>query len=590
MRPSLRLLLLLALIAVAAPAAAVTVGVLSPEGGARAEAQWRSTREHLRRALGDPDVAFRHYDFPGIKAAVARGEVEFVILNGGLYTEIEAAHGVSRIATLLSPRGRSPKEAMGSTVLVSAQRPELARLADLVGQRIAVVDTAAFGGWQIAQREFQRRAIDVDALRVEAVGFPMQDVVRRVLDGRADAGVVRTCVVEDMIERGELAPGAVRALNVRTLPGEACERSTPLLPDWAFATLPDTPEPLARQVAVALLHMPVDGDGVRWTVPTDYQPVRDLFRELQIGPYEHLRESTLQDFMRRWWFLFALGALVMVGGAAHTVRTEWLLQRRTTALRAAMLERERLMHEAREQQEQLDHLSRLGALGELSSMLAHELAQPLAAIGNFARGIGRRIDAGRLDPQPLRAAATDIAQEAERATAVMSRIRDFARKRQVAREPLAVASAVQAAARVFEGALHDAPAVRVEFDLDPSATVLGDRLQIEQLMLNLLKNAYDATRAVSGRVPTVRVRCVRNDGEVQVCVIDNGAGLAPETARRMFEPFFSTKPDGLGLGLALARRVVEAHGGRLWAEPAARGPGLSVCFTLPLAEELADVV
>jgi two-component system sensor histidine kinase TtrS len=248
------------------------------------------------------------------------------------------------------------------------------------------------------------------------------------------------------------------------------------------------------------------------------------------------------------------------------------------------------MSEAREQQEQLDHLSRLGALGELSSMLAHELAQPLAAIGNFARGIGRRIDAGRLDPQPLQAAATDIAQEAERATAVMSRIRDFARKRQVAREPLAVASAVQAAARVFEGALHDAPAVRVEFDLDPSATVLGDRLQIEQLMLNLLKNAYDATRGVSGRVPTVRVRCVRNDGEVQVCVIDNGAGLAPETARRMFEPFFSTKPDGLGLGLALARRVVEAHGGRLWAEPTARGPGLSVCFTLPLAEELADVV
>lgn len=585
-----RVLLLLGLTAATVPASAVTVGVLSPEGEARAEAQWGSTREHLRQALEDPGLDFRYYDFPGIKAAVDKGEVDFVISNGGLYVEVESTHGVSRIATLLSPRGRSPKEAMGSTVLVSARRPELARLADLVGQRIAVVDTAAFGGWQIAQREFQRRDIEIDALRVEAVGFPMQDVVRRVLDGRADAGVVRTCVVEGMIERGELAPGAVRVLNARTLPGEACERSTPLLPDWAFATLPHTPEPLARRVAIALLDMPVDEDGMRWTVATDYQPVRDLFRELQIGPYEHLRASALQDFMRRWWFVFALGALAIVGGIAHTLRTEWLLQRRTKALRSAMLEREQLMSEAREQQEQLDHLSRLGALGELSSMLAHELAQPLAAIGNFARGIGRRIDAGRLDPQPLQAAATDIAQEAERATAVMSRIRDFARKRQVAREPLAVASAVQAAARVFEGALHDAPAVRVEFDLDPSATVLGDRLQIEQLMLNLLKNAYDATRGVSGRVPTVRVRCVRNDGEVQVCVIDNGAGLAPETARRMFEPFFSTKPDGLGLGLALARRVVEAHGGRLWAEPTARGPGLSVCFTLPLAEELADVV
>lgn len=369
-------------------------------------------------------------------------------------------------------------------------------------------------------------------------------------------------------------------LGERTAAGERCARSSALYPDWPFATLKHTQAELARRVASALLAMPADLDGTRWTVPTDYQRVHELFRDLKIGPYEYLRRESLEGFVQRWRWAIALGILLLLGGAMHTVRVEWLVRKRTRALRAALEEQERLARETREQQEKLDHLARLGTLGEISSMLAHELAQPLAAVGNFALGITARVQSGRLDPDAIEAAAADITKEAERAAGIMARIRDFSRKRPAERERLDLAAVIEGAVRLFSAVVTDPPEVQVSISARRTVSVLADRLQLEQVLLNLLKNAYDATRAPATERARIGIGCADQGGAVVVRVEDNGAGIDEAQLQRMFEPFYTTKPGGVGLGLALAMRVVEAHGGRIWAEMA-RPHGLAVCFALP---------
>ncbi|MCE1244183.1 MAG: ATP-binding protein [Oryzomicrobium sp.] len=261
----------------------------------------------------------------------------------------------------------------------------------------------------------------------------------------------------------------------------------------------------------------------------------------------------------------------------------------------------------RHHQEQAEHLSRLSILGELSSTLAHELNQPLATIGNYASSLIRRQDAGRLAPEAVREASQEIAAQAERAAAIMQRIRAFSRKRAAVREPRAPGEVAGEAVALLTGMMANAPAIEVDDRLPADATVDMDPLQIQQVLVNLLKNAADATQGLPPGRRTVTLRLApdpeRPEDKVRIAVIDRGPGLPDGLSERLFEPFFTTKPDGLGLGLAICHSIIEAHGGRLWAEPGnsvdfgnaddpagsqnADSPGLALCFTLPRHEHPA---
>lgn len=197
--------LAIALLLAIAPtsAAAFSVGVLAPEGARTASRAWDSTYKHLVAALPDETTEFRYFDIPALRAAVSRKDVDFVLVNSGLYIELESAFGASRIVTLESLQALSPTEAIASTILARADRSDLRTLSDLRGKRVVAVGPDAFGGWQVALGEFGRAGLDADGdLRPEFVGFPMQTVVARVAAGDFDAAIVRNCVLEGMVSRG----------------------------------------------------------------------------------------------------------------------------------------------------------------------------------------------------------------------------------------------------------------------------------------------------------------------------------------------------------------------------------------------------
>ncbi|WP_334158072.1 sensor histidine kinase [Oryzomicrobium sp.] len=596
----------------AAPAVqAVHIGVLAYEGVEAAHYDWSHVAERLNAALPQRRFVLTFYDNPGLAEAVRQRQVDFVITNGGQYVALEAEQGVSRIATLDSP-ATDAAAAVGSAIVVRADRTDLATLADLPGKRLAAVSPDAFGGYLVAAREMQRQGIDHESAFAERrfVGFPMSQVLEAVHDGSADVGIVRACLLESLAKAGKLRLDDYRVLAPRQATGFPCLLSSDLYPDWVIATTTatahDSPQ-LAKAVATALLSMPTSPEGMAWTVPADYQSVRELYQDLQTGPYAYLRESTLQGLARRYWHWLVLVFLALAGWVIHVVRVEYKVLDRTAELRAALTARDEAEARMRHHQEQAEHLSRLSILGELSSTLAHELNQPLATIGNYASSLIRRQDAGRLAPEAVREASQEIAAQAERAAAIMQRIRAFSRKRAAVREPRAPGEVAGEAVALLTGMMANAPAIEVDDRLPADATVDMDPLQIQQVLVNLLKNAADATQGLPPGRRTVTLRLApdpeRPEDKVRIAVIDRGPGLPDGLRERLFEPFFTTKPDGLGLGLAICHSIIEAHGGRLWAEPGnsvdfgnaddpagsqnADSPGLALCFTLPRHEHPA---
>lgn len=241
--------------------------------------------------------------------------------------------------------------------------------------------------------------------------------------------------------------------------------------------------------------------------------------------------------------------------------------------------RRRLEDEARVRQAEIAHLARLGAVGQMAAGMAHELTQPLTAILNFGNDALAQLQAGANET-----AADDVREmvrEAGRASELLARMRTFGRKGQPAHAPMDINRAVREAVELLRYRLrhHD---VRAEFHLHRGLPpVTADPVEIQQVLVNLIQNAIDAMRDnhESGRRLAVRTMPAEG-GMVLVQIADTGEAVAPEQLEELFRPFFTTKSEGLGLGLSISRSIVEQHGGRIQARRNPEG-GMTFEFLLP---------
>ena len=579
----------IALWAPLASAKDVTIGVFVYQGERAATEDWSPILDYLQRTLPEHRFRLEQYDVDGLRAAIAAEQVDLVITNPGYYVVMENEFGISRIATLVSPMALSTRQAIGSVVIARADRQDLRALSDLSGKRIAAVAPAAFGGYLVAAREMLKQGIDPesDLGEIRFVGLPMSNVIEAVLTGRADAGIIRACYAEQLSQQGLLRITDLRFLSTHPVNGLPCAVTTPLYPDWPIAVTRQTDPALAKSVAQALLSMPTVKGGLSWSVPADYQPVHDLYRELRIGPYAYLRDITPEGLLRRFWPWLLAALALLAGGIVHTVRVEHLVQRRTAELRESLRARDLAETRMRESQEQMDHLSRLSILGEISGSLAHEINQPLTTIGNYARTVLRRQGNGQLTPEAVTEACDEIVHEAERAGGIVQRIRHFARKREATREPADLPAIAAEARRLIVGIMAQAPEIVIDNRIGGSCRALADGAQIQQVLLNLIKNAIDASRDLPAERQGIRILLEAKDKRLLIHVIDRGVGLSDAQQAHLFEPFFTTKQDGLGLGLPICKTIVEAHGGRLWAESNTDGPGMRFSVSLPCHEHAA---
>ena len=256
-------------------------------------------------------------------------------------------------------------------------------------------------------------------------------------------------------------------------------------------------------------------------------------------------------------------------------------ERRFMGLMRDISERKRVEREARRHLDELAHASRLSALGEMATGIAHEVNQPLAAIVSYAQACLNMIASKNADESVIKGALEQISSQGRRAGDIIHRLRHFVRKGQPERSAVDVNLAVKNVLALFG---HELKSSGVELSLKLGSglpQVIADRVQVEQVVLNLISNAIEAVaQQPSGRRQVTITTRPANDQGVEVCVTDSGPGLTGESPEQLFETFYTTKPYGMGVGLSISRSIIEAHGGRLWAESDPDG-GLEVRFTLP---------
>ncbi|WP_296809692.1 ATP-binding protein, partial [Thiocapsa sp.] len=229
----------------------------------------------------------------------------------------------------------------------------------------------------------------------------------------------------------------------------------------------------------------------------------------------------------------------------------------------------------------LFRVGRISTMGEMSSAIAHEIAQPLMGISTYAGGALERLDNAPTEVEPLRLALREISRLATRAGRIIERIRDFSRQHASAPRPIDLRAISRAAVGMIEPEIK-ANGVQVEIRVGTDVPFAsGDPVEIEQVLINLLLNGMDAMRDAPPGERRLDVAIARADpDQVRVAVADRGVGLEQTDASRLFDPFYTTKEGGTGLGLSMSRTIIDSYGGRIWAEPRPGG-GAVFAFTLP---------
>ncbi|MET0026765.1 MAG: PhnD/SsuA/transferrin family substrate-binding protein [Candidatus Thiodiazotropha sp.] len=683
--------------------------MLSHRGEQATHRMWVPTAEYLDDSIPDHQFVIRPLTFDEVDPAVEAGKVDFVLVNPGIYVNLEVKYRVSRIATLYNRRHDVPYKIFGGVIFTRKDHAAINSIEDLRGHTMMAVYPTSLGGFQMAMRQMVEHGIDpykdLEELRFGGIH---DRVVMSVLNGEVDFGTVRTDILERMATAGTINLDDFRIINPQHVAEFPFALSTRLYPEWPFSKVAHTDDGLAQQVAVALLQMPRDhpaalaGAYAGWTIPLDYQPVHDLFKELKLPPYQNLGKFTLVDAVNRyrywlmggiWVLLFMVvmtiwvmrlnkelhkaksrlelqhelvidsvadgiygvdlygrstffnkaaeqitgwNALDVIGKNQHEILhhsyedgsphraeecpvyktfcdnktryisddvfwrkdgTSFPVEYSSTPIRDEggktqgsvvvfrdTTQRKKNEEEARQHQIELARVSRLSTLGEMASGIAHELNQPLTAISTNAQASIRILESDSSNTGVCVDVMERIADQADRAGEIIRQLRRLARKEPLESSAVQINDLVNAVAVLIRPDLRRAN-VRLELNLTPTLQpILVQPIQIEQVILNLARNAIDALADMQDRE---RQLYITTDQPVQnlirVSVRDNGPGIDISVASTLFDPFVTSKADGMGLGLSISHGIIEAHGGRLMCNPDYQN-GAEFIFYLPIGD------
>lgn len=570
------------------------------------EAIVEPTVEALRRQFGENVLEIRRYTLSQLAEAVEKREVDIFLSSSGFFLRMIPT-GARSLATVVSEDYPDPNHNDGSTLVVLNERDDLRTLADLQGTSLATSTRLGFTGRLVPMGEIYRAGFDPEHFFSQTLylggGTRVHEALDLLRNKEVDVANLRLCFIEEWLADHPEDTGRFRVINRKdtSVPGkpEACARSTDLYPSWTIATTAATDPNVSRLVTRVLLEMPPQGEkNLYWGVATDFGSIDRLFRDLKTGPYAYLRDWTVKRFLSEYREAIVLVVLLALGLVWHSVRVSQLVRRRTRLLVEALDTQERLKNEARDAGERLERLERIGVVGQLSTIFAHEMRQPLAAISLYSLGL-RKIaqnaensenggNAGGVPAAKIIDVLEKLDRQTARADAIVTRVRSYAKRRGACRQAVALKDVVRSAvADLTVTGRWKSEIVATPLE---DVTIEADPFEMELVAVNLIKNALESleVQVTDGRfpskaTPTVTVAVVATETQALLIVSDNGRPIEEDLLRRLADSAPSTKEEGLGLGLSIVRGIVESHAGRLTFERGGTG-SLSARVAIPVAK------
>ena len=290
------------------------------------------TIEAIRSAVKPDKLEVEYLELNRLQNSLKNGHLDLVLSSAGNYRRfLLEGYGLRDLATMVSNQAPNPNYAEGSVFFTRSDREDIDSIAGLKDKSVSANYPFAFSGWQIAAGEMMNRGLDPDHFfsKVDFLGHGASPVIDAVLSGKTDAGIVRACILENA---GLLQSGKVKVLDPKETTEFPCAVSTRLYPNWTLSTTPNTPPEISRKVTAAVLEIKPLQNNLHWSVATDFTPIDDLFKRLEIGPYEYLRHFSFKRFMEAYWQYFVCAAIFIIGLILHGIRSEYLVNKRTHAL------------------------------------------------------------------------------------------------------------------------------------------------------------------------------------------------------------------------------------------------------------------
>lgn len=565
---------------------AIRIGVLSFDDINKDIYRWQPTIDYLNQRFPQYQFTLVIGDIKSIDQLVSSETIDFAITNGVKFLMYQNQHEAVRMLNL-KPLHADPQFAIGSTVIARSDIPDITNWNEIRDKNIIATTPQAFGGFQIIKREWLKSGIDPvrDFPYLRFVGLPQESLLSQLANREADIAILPTCVLEQAIKSGHFSPGQFKVLDIYPQTTLPCQSSTPLYPYWTLSRMKHVHEQLASEIAQALLSIKSDdvpavqGNYQGWTVPINDSSIIGLMTDLGLaGNNDHL--NVLWQKYRGWLFI-ALGyGLLLIG---YHLRVSYLVRTRTKQLQQMMELNQESAEWIRKQQEQFYSAQRILLSGEMAAGMAHELNQPLMAINNYV--VGCRM---RLQQQPLDIAALDKALESainqtNNAKEVIRHMRHFIKKHPEQQQNIVLNNVIANALALFTNDLKR-DGISVIGPSQASVTVFADEILIQQVLVNLIRNALDAIKQCVPPVakPQIIFDMQITESDVILKIADNGIGMTGEQLGKLFVPFVTSKDNGLGLGMTICKRIIEAHHGRIWAQGQPAGSGIFI--SLPLAE------